>query len=228
MTSKEFLQRIDDVIARNAMLSHSFYKMWNEGKLDTQILGEYAKQYYAHVSAFPTYVSAVHSHCTDISTRQMLLENLIEEEQGEENHPELWMRFAEGMGASREAVHSAELLDKTKESVATMKSITQSEDPMCGIAALYAYESQIPAVSESKRTGLNAFYGVKDERTVQFFRVHEKADLIHRQVEREILATCTDEAQQQRVLAAAEQSSKALWHFLDGVQEAYIGEMQCA
>ena len=28
----------------------------------------------------------------------MLLDNLIDEEKGSENHPELWMRFAEGMG----------------------------------------------------------------------------------------------------------------------------------
>ncbi len=30
--------------------------------------------------------------------QQVLLGNLIEEEQGDENHPELWKRFAEGLG----------------------------------------------------------------------------------------------------------------------------------
>ena len=38
-------------------------------------------------------------------TRQLLLENLNEEEKGKENHPELWMRFAEGMGNSRNDVN---------------------------------------------------------------------------------------------------------------------------
>ena len=219
MNPTEFLGRIDAAIAQNAMLSHPFYKMWNEGKLSTDILAEYAKQYYAHVAAFPTYVSAVHSHCADIPTRQMLLENLIEEEHGAENHPELWLRFAESVGAKREDVRSAELLTKTKESVATITKLAHSEDTMCGIAALYGYESQIPAVAKTKREGLREFYGIDDARAVQFFTVHETADIIHQNVEREVLATCTDETHQRAVIEAAEESSRALWHFLDGILE---------
>ncbi len=226
MNPTEFLQRIDAAIARNAMLSHPFYKMWNEGKLNAGVLGEYAKQYYAHVSAFPTYVSAVHSHCTDIPTRQMLLENLIEEERGADNHPELWLRFAEGLGVRREDVQNAALLQHTQESVAAMTSLSQNADPLCGIAALYAYESQIPAVSLTKREGLHSYYGIEDERAVQFFRVHEYADVIHQTVERDVLASSTDETRQEQIIVAAEASSKALWHFLDGVHEAYA--QQCS
>ncbi|WP_255586014.1 hypothetical protein [Wolbachia endosymbiont of Mansonella ozzardi] len=36
--------------------------------------------------------------------RQVLLGNLIEE-QGDENHPELWQHFAEGLGVSRSNLH---------------------------------------------------------------------------------------------------------------------------
>ena len=55
------------------------------------------QQYFQHVSLFPRYLSSIHSNCDQIKTRQILLENLNEEEKGPENHPELWMRFAEGM-----------------------------------------------------------------------------------------------------------------------------------
>ena len=99
------------------MLKHPFYVAWTEGKLSKSVLAEYAKQYYAHVRAFPTYVSGVHSRCDDVSIRQQLLENLIEEERGEENHPELWLRFAEALGVTREDVRAAELLPSTKDSV---------------------------------------------------------------------------------------------------------------
>ena len=44
------------------------------------------------VLAFP--VSAVRGQCDDLEARQLLLENLVEEEQGPDNHPEL-IRFAE-------------------------------------------------------------------------------------------------------------------------------------
>ncbi|MFV0250767.1 MAG: hypothetical protein AB8U53_02950 [Rickettsia aeschlimannii] len=42
----------------------------------------------------------------DIQARQILLGNLIEEEQGEENHPEPWKRFAEGLGCLRNQLTS--------------------------------------------------------------------------------------------------------------------------
>ena len=111
----EFQTELQDSIERYAMLKHPFYQLWSAGELDLEVLREYAKQYYAHVKAFPTYVSATHSHCDDVAVRQMLLENLIEEERGENNHPELWLRFAEGLGLTRDEVKNAELLPSTVE-----------------------------------------------------------------------------------------------------------------
>ena len=60
----------------------SFYQSWNEGTLTLDTLKIYAKEYYHHVAAFPRYISQIHSLCPDISDRQVLLENLIDEEKG--------------------------------------------------------------------------------------------------------------------------------------------------
>jgi len=224
MTRQHLLQqRIDDAIDQYAMLRHPFYQLWSEGKLSETTLAEYARQYYAHVSAFPTYVSAVHSRCDNLPVRQLLLENLIEEERGEENHPELWLRFAEGLGVSRDQVRTAELLPSTRESVASLKSLTSNSDYRLGVAALYAYESQIPEVAKTKRVGLKQFYGIDDPRAVSFFAVHESADQVHRQIEMKILSDAcdTDQARDQAV-GAAQQGAKALWDFLSGVHQAYV------
>jgi pyrroloquinoline-quinone synthase len=218
-----FENRLREAVMEYSMLKHPFYVAWSEGRLSREVLAEYAKQYYAHVSAFPTYVSGVHSHCDDVAIRQQLLENLIEEEQGNENHPELWLRFAEGLGVSREEVKNTELLASTSDSVQRLKRLTQSEDYRQGLAALMAYESQIPEVAKTKREGLKAFYGLEDEKAISFFRVHESIDVLHNQVELEILkAQCPDEATQQEVIAAATESAKALWGFLDGVNAEYL------
>ncbi len=224
----KFETDLRDAVMEYSMLKHPFYVAWTEGRLSKSILAEYAKQYYAHVSAFPTYVSAVHSRCEDISTRQELLENLIEEERGGENHPELWLRFAESLGATRDDVKGAELLPSTKNSVAGLKALTQSEDYRRGLAALYAYESQIPEVARTKRDGLKSFYGIDDERAVSFFRVHEDIDLLHQQVERQTLSTkCESADDQQSAIEAARESAKCLWNFLDGVCEAYLPATAC-
>ncbi|MCH7573960.1 MAG: CADD family putative folate metabolism protein [Candidatus Marinimicrobia bacterium] len=216
-----FVNRLDQTIARHAMLKHPFYKLWNEGGLSLETLAEYAKQYYAHVHAFPTYVSAVHAHTGDIAVRQQLLENLIEEERGEANHPELWLRFAEGLGVDRQDVLGADLLESTRQSVAVLQQLSHRPDYLEGMAALYAYESQIPEVARTKREGLRDFYGLDDDRSVAFFTVHEIADVEHRASEREIIAAGVTQSNSAAVLDAADKAARALWAFLDGVYEAY-------
>jgi pyrroloquinoline-quinone synthase len=223
LTSSTFESDLLAAVMQHSMLKHPFYVAWSEGKLSREVLQEYAKQYYAHVRAFPTYVSAVHSHCEDLETRQMLLENLIEEEQGTENHPELWLRFAESLGVTRDEVRNAELLPQTKASVARLKWLTQSADYREGLAVLYAYESQIPEVAKTKRAGLKEFYGIDDERGVSFFRVHESIDVLHKEVEQRILADeCSTPEEKERVTKAASEGAMALWAFLDGVNEVYL------
>ena len=223
MNDAEFVKRLNETVDRYAMLTHPFYQMWNEGKLTKEILAEYARQYYAHVKAFPTYVSAVHSNCDDLPTRQILLDNLIEEEKGDENHPELWLRFAESVGADRDSVKNAELLGSTEATVETLKRLTSELDYRSGVAALYAYESQIPEVSRTKRAGLKKFFGIDDERSVSFFSVHEAADIYHRNAELEILTkSCTTKESQENAIASAEKASRALLKFLDGIYEALI------
>ena len=224
MAQHSFLQQeIDESIGQYAMLSHPFYQLWSEGKLSQSTLAEYAKQYYAHVAAFPTYVSSVHSRCDDLEVRQMLLENLIEEERGADNHPELWLRFAEGLGVTRDEVQTAELLPSTKDTVARLKSLTANADYRFGVAALYAYESQIPEVARTKRAGLKLFYGIEDSRSVSFFTAHEVADQVHRQIEMKILTDrCDTDAARVEMLTAAREAARSLWDFLTGVQEAYV------
>jgi pyrroloquinoline-quinone synthase len=139
------------------------------------------------------------------------------------------MRFADGMSVSRDDVRNAALLEKTRTSVNTMVHLTRSDDFRDGLAALYAYESQVPMVAKTKREGLAKFYGLDDARSVQFFTVHEEADIEHSRVERELLVEhCATEEQQNRAVAVADEASRALWQFLDGVYEAYCHDAMTA
>lgn len=218
-----FLKALDDIVSRYSLLEHPFYQEWSKGSLPREALVEYAKQYYAHVRAFPVYLSATHSRCEDPEVRQLLLENLVDEELGEENHPELWLRFTDGLGIPRAEVREAELLPETTQSVAALRSLTTGQDYLEGVAALYAYEAQVPEIARSKREGLKDFYGVDDERSVAYFTVHEEADLIHRRMERDILKEkAVSETSRRRALDAAEASARAMWAFLDGCYNAYV------
>jgi pyrroloquinoline-quinone synthase len=218
MTSNTFLEALDALVAEKHLLKHRFYVLWTEGRLSREHLREYAISYYPHVAAFPRYVSAVHSGCADAGMRQDLLENLIEEERGEANHPALWRRFAQALGADEGSLNHAARTPEVAALVDEFLKTTRGGTVAEGLAALYAYESQIPEIARTKREGLAAFYGITDPEAVRFFSVHEEADVWHRQVERGALGRAADsDAARERALAAAERCLSALNRALDGI-----------
>ena len=217
-----FIDKIDNLINKHHLLNHSFYKAWNAGELPKETIREYAAQYFQHVSMFPRYLSSIHSNCDQIEIRQLLLENLNEEEKGKENHPELWMRFAEGMGNTRETVNETNPIKETKELVETFTNLSKSEKYHVGLAALYCYESMQPEISDTKKDGLQKFYGIKDEDTLKFFTVHMHADKWHRKVIRNIIKKVADsKSKQSEITNSIELALKALNNFLTGMERVY-------
>jgi pyrroloquinoline-quinone synthase len=206
-------ERLASVVAKRHLLNHPFYQAWTEGRLDREILKRYAGQYFAQVSAFPRFVSAVHSRCPEIDARKALLRNLVDEEIHGTDHPELWMQFAEGLGADREAVKSEAQLPETSAMVEKFYELTSREWTQ-GLCALYAYESQVPAVSKSKIDGLKEFYGVTDAKTLAFFKAHMVYDVEHTA---EVAALIDQHADPETAEKAVAEAADALWGFLDGV-----------
>ena len=222
MNSTSFVDKVDQKIQDMHLLNHSFYQSWNEGSLSLETIREYSSQYFKHVSAFPRYLSAIHSNCDHIGTRKILLENLNDEEMGPEDHPELWMRFAEGMGNTRDEVKNAVLMEETEELVNTFNQLSRSEDYLKGLAALYCYESMQPEISKTKKEGLQNIYGIKDEETLKFFTVHMQADEWHREVIRNLLVElCNSKDKKEDVLDAVNRALGALNNFLSGMEKNY-------
>ena len=222
METKPFINQLDALIDEHHLLKHPFYESWNAGELSHDTIQEYAAQYFQHVSFFPRYLSAIHSNCDEIKVRQLLLENLVEEEEGEENHPELWMRFAEGMGNSRNEVHNTDLLSETRALVDTFMTLSKANKYHIGLAALYCYESMQPEISETKKEGLQKFYNINDEETLKFFTVHMHADKWHRKVVRNIIKRVADKkSKQKEIIGSAKTALGALNGFLSGMQRVY-------
>ena len=212
------VQTLDARIASKHLLNHTFYQRWTCGTLTTAELRDYAGQYFHYAMAFPTFVSAMHAQTEDLATRQLLLENLIEEERGPENHPELWLRFCESLGLDREDVKSGTPNDATRTLIATMKSLARDGALHEGLASLYAYESQIPAVAKAKIEGLAANYGISGDRDIAFFSVHMDADVAHSETSRGILRDLCDTPEKaSQAEAAAGRTLDALYGFLDSV-----------
>lgn len=218
MTETPVIALLDREINQRHMLNHPFYQRWSAGELTRAELEEYSRQYYPYTKAFPTFLSAMHAHTDDVVIRQHLLENLIEEERGPENHPELWLRFCEALGLDRDDVTATAANSATADLIACMRNLARSENLHEGLASLYAYESQIPAVAKAKIDGLAAWYGIAAARDIAFFSVHMTADVLHSQTSRDLLETLCDTPEKcEQAREAAAQTVAALYRFLDSV-----------
>ncbi|HEY2710914.1 MAG TPA: CADD family putative folate metabolism protein [Chthoniobacterales bacterium] len=212
-----YLDHIDQQISARHLLTHPFYLAWTRGALRKETLADYASQYYQHVAAFPTYLSAVHARCNDQATRRHLLQNLIDEEAGEPNHPQLWKNFSQALGVSPNELDTTETWTETAQLISTFRDICGRADLAEGLAALYAYESQIPAVSESKIDGLIKHYRFNDPESYRYFTVHIGADREHAAIERKLLASRVGKENFSTVTLAVERVLNGLWELLSGV-----------
>jgi pyrroloquinoline-quinone synthase len=225
MNPSEFSQQLDARIAKYDLLCHPFYKSWAEGELTHADLRAYAQDYYHHVEAFPSYLAAFALRLEEGELRRAVLENMCDEKGVESRtektlapHSELWLDFAEGMGSSRSlSGHSpvTEVRDLTRH----FYRVASEGSPEEALAALYAYESQVPRVAQEKERGLREMYGA-DDKTCGYFALHATADVHHARVWRTQLEKriAEDPETAGSALDAAEQAARMLWQALDGIE----------
>jgi pyrroloquinoline-quinone synthase len=213
----DIVQRIDSEIEKRSLLKHSFYQMWSEGRLTVDHLQGYSKEYFQLVKAVPKFVEGIASKGAN---SQDIADNAKEEAE----HVEPWVRFAGTLGVSRDDLANYAGADKTNAAVAKMMGLAGASFEEA-VAAMYAYEMELPKISRSKIDGLKKFYGMESEDATKYFEIHEEADVRHAQVWREILQKIPAD-RQQAALAAAVESLKAQNMLLDSVQEKYVG-MNC-
>ena len=230
MQVESFWQEMSRRIAAYDLLCHPFYQAWTAGKLTREDLRAYAAQYYPHVAAFPEYLGMLAERLPEGPTRAAIRMNQADE-LGEgspegRSHAELWLDFAEGMGANWEP--AAANIPELEELVTHFRSVA-TNGALCEVlAAFYAYESQVPRVAQEKARGLKENYGA-DEKTCRYFTLHTTADVHHSQVWRELLEPEICDAESvERALQSAESTARALWQALDGIERERLGRAPSA
>jgi pyrroloquinoline-quinone synthase len=223
LTATDFLQQLDARIAKYDLLCHPFYKAWAAGELTRDDLREYARDYYHHVEAFPSYLAGLAMRLDDGELRRVVLANMQEELGGApaklgRNHADIWLDFAEGMGANRDQ-RGHKPVSEVSGLVAHFQGVASEGTPAEALAAFYAYESQVPRVATEKERGLRVMYNAGDQ-TCGYFTLHATADVYHAnawrgQLEKQVAVhPKTAEA----ALNAAEAAALKLWEALDGIE----------
>ncbi|MGH9921702.1 MAG: iron-containing redox enzyme family protein [Nitrososphaerales archaeon] len=208
------VKRIDQEIEKRSLLKHPFYQMWSEGKLDLEALQGYAKEYFHLVKAVPDIVEEIAAHSSN--------ENINTNLQEEREHIEPWIKFAGALGVSRKELEQYNVAQKTRDSVSKLVDLASRFDE--GVAAMYAYEAEIPNISRTKLEGLAKYYNITSNDATEYQRIHSTVDVKHAAVWRSILEQLPNNRYDD-VFNASVSSLIAQNMLLDAVCEKYVRSM---
>ena len=217
----EVVSSLDNDIQDKSLLKHRFYQMWSAGSLSIENLGGYSKEYFQLVRAVPVLVNNVLRQVTPEFERNYALSATIRHNLEEEKeHIVPWISFADSIGVTENELNEYECSQKTQEAVAEMLRLT-SQSVAAGISTLYTYEKQLPEISTKKIEGLVKFYGVRNDRALDYFRIHEKVDIEHAKLWGSLI-DLLPASQHPTIRDAASASLKCQNMILDGVCDKYL------
>ncbi len=206
------IKKIDEMIEERSLLKHPFYQMWSDGKLTMDSLAGYSKEYFQLVKSVPGFMAPIINKAP-----KEFVDELVYNQKEESEHILPWKRFANSLGIKNSELENYSGLEKTQNAVNDLNALmTNFEEGAC---AMYAFEKEIPKISQTKLDGLAKFYGITGEDATEYFNLHTEADVRHAAAWQNIIensSTNTD-----KMLEIADKSISAQNLLLDSCYESY-------
>jgi len=206
------IKKIDEMIETRSLLKHPFYQMWSDGKLSQDTLAGYSKEYFQLVKAVPSFMTPIIEQAPDSA-----ISELIANQQEESDHVKPWIAFAGELGISEDELTSYTGLTKTCKAVSDLNELMNTYEG--GACAMYAFEKEIPKISQTKLDGLAKFYGITGDEATEYFKLHTEADIRHSASWRTILEKSSTDSN--NLLEIADKSISAQNLLLDSCYEEY-------
>ncbi|QDI88656.1 pyrroloquinoline quinone biosynthesis protein PqqC [Candidatus Nitrosopumilus sp. SW] len=206
------IQKIDEMIEERSLLKHPFYQAWSDGKLTKESLAGYSKEYFQLVKEVPSFMAPIIDKAPE-----SVVKELVENQQEESDHIKPWIAFAGELGISEEELLSYSGLPKTRKAVSDLNELMNTFES--GACAMYAFEKEIPKISQTKLDGLAEFYGMTSEEATEYFKLHTEADIRHAASWRNILEKSSTDYD--KLIEVAEKSISAQNLLLDSCFEEY-------
>ena len=206
------IKRIDTMIEEKSLLKHPFYEMWSDGKLTQESLAGYSKEYFQLVKAVPSFMTPIIEQAPDL-----VISELIANQQEESDHIQPWINFAGELGVSEDQLTPYTGLTKTIKAVSALNELMNTYEG--GACAMYAFEKEIPKISQIKLDGLAEFYGITSDKATEYFKLHTEADIRHAASWRNILEKSSTDSN--NLIEIAEKSISAQNLLLDSCYDEY-------
>ncbi len=200
------------MIEERSLLKHPFYQMWSDGKLAQGSLAGYSREYFQLVKVVPSFMAPIIEQAPD-----SVVSELIANQQEESDHVKPWINFAGELGVSEDELIPYTGLTKTRKAVSDLNELMNTYEG--GACAMYAFEKEIPKISQTKLDGLAEFYGMTSNEATEYFKLHTEADIRHAALWRNILEKSSTDSN--NLIEIAEKSISAQNLLLDSCYEEY-------
>ncbi|MEM3916090.1 MAG: iron-containing redox enzyme family protein [Candidatus Nitrosocaldus sp.] len=211
---REIVKRIDVEIERMSLLKHPFYRLWSDGRLSMEALKGYALEYFYLVQNVPKMVENIMQHYAGTEYAGEIDVNHREERE----HVAMWIKFARALGINEIDLYRYNASNKTRDAVHKLLELASTP---AGVAAMYAYEAELPKISSTKLEGLIKYYNMSSDDATEYQRVHSVVDVRHADVWMRMIASMP-EHMSDALHASTVESMAAQNMLLDAVYERYI------
>ncbi|MCL4307979.1 MAG: iron-containing redox enzyme family protein [Candidatus Thermoplasmatota archaeon] len=180
-------------LANHPFQTHPFFQRLERGTIPRPVVEAWVTQFYPWLACVPIAMAERFSNCSWAPSndryRRMILDQLVEEAgdpKGKEpGHPELWLRFCEGLGMKRADVQGARLLPSTLVAIDDFL-YTNRENPFY-VSAAGSSEPPNVELCERLLPAFRTHYHVPEE-NLEYYRLHVTADVEHSRWIGEIVA----------------------------------------
>ena len=207
METAQIRDALADALSGRHLLTHPFYRRWEDGTLADGELAAYAEQYRLIEQALPVTLSAIAAGLPDGQARALVEANLADELGVPAPHAALFESFAQAAGAGPRGQRRPPPRRRSWRAVRA----ASSTDPVAALAMVAAYEVQAADIAASKADGLRRHYGM-DAAGTRFWDVHATQEVAHADWSIDALAAL--DADPAVVRAAARIAADAWWDFL--------------
>ena len=210
------IDQINCAIEKQSLLKHDFYRLWQEGKLTLDHLAGYSREYFQLVKIVPTLVENVLKN-NKMKNYDKLIQNTLKDEC---EHIEPWVNFSSSLNVDKNELMNYNGDDLTKKSINDLIAISESSFEEA-VSALYAFEKELPKISETKLDGLSKFYGITDEDSREYFNIHKEIDIYHSKIWENIINESSND-KKKKMLNAEILSLNSENRILDSVYNTYV------
>lgn len=222
MDKSEFRLELEAAVNECHCADHPMWDKLAAGELGRRACMGWAVEHYHWISTMLR--EATFSICAKAPADviEVELENFREEEDPDEPHMEIVLKFAKANGADLDEVRSGEGLPTTRSWSAWLRHVAREEPWYCGVAAIrIGTESQSPRLYSKVLPSLRENYRY-DEEDIKHFWLHSEVDIEHGDRGFEVLERhCSTREMKDAAIRFARESARMRWFYFDGIHLHY-------